>query len=298
LFHKYTGIGGENKTIIAAIQGELTRNISKVLADLQDEIHFAFDREIGASCLEWTEIPVYAKVLQVVALVSGRTFVGIPLSRDKEWTDATINFTIDMGSAIKALHKYNPLVRTFLSHFLPQVRRLLAYRKFAGRKLKPQVDAILEARSSMASSGWRREKISADDEEAVAKGSNSGNFNMIHWILNHVPDISSADAVMLGKSQMLIAFAAIHTTSMALSHAIFDLAAYPECIPELRAEVEAVIREEGYADGNLRKMGIQKLKKLDSFIKESQRMNPLGMSTCLFLFLFPPFLCHLSFIFF
>jgi gliotoxin biosynthesis cytochrome P450 monooxygenase len=266
---RYTGLGIPNTETIEAIKVDLTRNIAKVLSDIQDEIVYACDREIG-ECPAWTEVPVYDKVLQLVALLSGRTFVGLPLSRDKEWTDATINFTSDTLRAVKAIEKYHPLIRPLISHLLPEVKGLRAYREFAGEKLKPQVDAILIRRLEKEN-GHMPEDLLDDD---VVKG----DFNMIHWTLNHLKDINSADAILLGQLQMLIAFAAIHTTSMALSHAIFDLAAHPQYIAELQEEIEKVIADENYPDKMLRKTSMPKLRKLDSFIKESQRVSPLGMS--------------------
>jgi cytochrome P450 len=266
---RYTGLGIPNIETTEAIKIDLTRNISKVLSDLQDEMVYACDREIG-ECPKWTEVPVYDKALQLVALISGRTFVGLPLSRDKEWTDATINFTSDTLRAVRAIEKYHPLVRPLISRLLPEMKGLRAYREFAGEKLKPQVDAILTCRSKEAN-GHVPEDLPDDD---VVKS----DFNMIHWTLNHLKDMNSADAISLGQSQMLIAFAAIHTTSMALSHAIFDLAAHPQYITELREEIEMAIADENYPDKMLRKTSMPKLRKLDSFIKESQRVSPLGMS--------------------
>lgn len=73
--------------------------------------------------------------------------------------------------------------------------------------------------------------------------------------------------------------AAIHTTSMAATAAIYDLAAYPENIQPLRDEIEQVIAEDGQdVDGDgflrLKKSSMPKLWKLDSFLKESQRFTP------------------------
>ncbi|KAG6847451.1 hypothetical protein H0H93_008037 [Arthromyces matolae] len=67
-------------------------------------------------------------------------------------------------------------------------------------------------------------------------------------------------------------FAAIHTTSMAFTQILFDLAANPSFVPALRQEVETVIREEGFS-----KVSFHKMVKLDSFIKESQRLGGPGV---------------------
>jgi len=77
------------------------------------------------------------------------------------------------------------------------------------------------------------------------------------------------------QNQLLLAVASIHTTSSTTIHCIYDLAAHPEYIPELRAEVREVLDECG---GTFTKEGLGKLHKLDSFMKESQRFNSPDLS--------------------
>lgn len=76
---------------------------------------------------------------------------------------------------------------------------------------------------------------------------------------------------------------------MATTQVIFDLASRREYIKPLRDEIQQVIDEDGQdTDGEgflkLKKASLTKLKKLDSFLKESQRMSPPGVSTFPFLF--------------
>ena len=82
-----------------------------------------------------------------------------------------------------------------------------------------------------------------------------------------------------------MSMAAIHTTSMATTAAIYDLAAYPEYIAPLREEIQKVLDEDGHDiddDGFLRlkKSSMPKLWKLDSFLKESQRLTPPALGKC------------------
>ena len=89
----YTGLGQKNPAGIGAIRNELTTNINSTLAVLQDEIEYGVQEEFG-NFKEWSPIAVYGKLLRVVALASGRIFVGLPLSRDEDWIDITINYTV------------------------------------------------------------------------------------------------------------------------------------------------------------------------------------------------------------
>ena len=52
-----------------------------------------------------------------------------------------------------------------------------------------------------------------------------------------------------------------------MTNAVYDLDAYPQYSEALREEVEAVISTEGWT-----KAAMGKMWKLDSFLKESQRM--------------------------
>lgn len=63
--------------------------------------------------------------------------------------------------------------------------------------------------------------------------------------------------------------------SQALTHALYDLAIHPEYMKEMRDEIEAIIAEDGWT-----KPAMQRMRKVDSFLKESQRLNSLsiGMS--------------------
>jgi Cytochrome P450 len=54
---------------------------------------------------------------------------------------------------------------------------------------------------------------------------------------------------------------------------LYRLMANPEYIEPLRQEVESVVAEEGWT-----KNGVDKMSKIDSFIRESQRVD--GLFTC------------------
>ena len=81
---------------------------------------------------------------------------------------------------------------------------------------------------------------------------------------------SDARPEKLAGRTLILTLAASHTTSMAACQALFQMCQYPEYISELREEVKRVV-EDG---GGWRKTTLTKLWKLDSFVKESQRLHP------------------------
>lgn len=68
----------------------------------------------------------------------------------------------------------------------------------------------------------------------------------------------------------------VHDSSShkSLTHALYDIATYPEYLHPLREEIEEVVASEGWT-----KNGLNKMRKLDSFLKESHRWNGLTFRT-------------------
>lgn len=73
-------------------------------------------------------------------------------------------------------------------------------------------------------------------------------------------------------AQVSISVAAIHTTSDLLSKMICVLATHPEILASLRAEVAEVLGREGW-----KKTSLYGLKMMDSCIRETQRLMPIGI---------------------
>ena len=60
------------------------------------------------------------------------------------------------------------------------------------------------------------------------------------------------------------------------AYALYRLAAYPEYAKPLREEVEQIVQEEGWTKNSMGKM-----RKVDSYLKECQRLDGLGSRTYL-----------------
>ncbi len=257
--------------IVNAIKIDLTRSVKKILQDLQDEAEYSFNKEIGV-LPTWTALPVYMTFINIVAACSGRAFVGLPLYRDKEWRDATINFTYDTLGSVHAMKKYNKALWPFVARFLPELRKLKSYGEFSARKLDPQIHTIIR-RYKEKKMGLRSDEANAD-MEAIKH-----NYNLVHWTIGQHEHPELADAAEVGHMQMTAAFAALSPIGMSISYAIFDLASRPEVADELRKEIDSVIAEENPENGWLQKSSLPKLRKLDCFMKESQRLNPPFITT-------------------
>ncbi|KAF8125967.1 cytochrome P450 [Boletus edulis] len=73
---------------------------------------------------------------------------------------------------------------------------------------------------------------------------------------------------IIASRVLAINFAAIHTSSNSFTQVLYNLAANPQYVQDLRDEVEPIIKEEGWS-----KVSVAKMYKIDSFMKETNAMK-------------------------
>ncbi|KAL1865336.1 hypothetical protein Daus18300_007226 [Diaporthe australafricana] len=163
--------------------------------------------------------------------------------------------------------------------FLPKPFKILAaplatlpnrkYEKAFVRLVRPGIEKRLK----------EHEQRMASNPEKTALDPEPNDF--LQWTINHA--MKSGDphfykVETLAGLQLLLNFASIHTSTFAITHAILDLASSKqEYIDELRKEITTVLAAHG---GTWSKQALSKMDKLDSTMRESQRLNmpsPIGV---------------------
>lgn len=241
--------------------------IAKLAPELDDEMRHIIQADMPSAkgkqvsemanivangAAEWTAIAVHPKMLRIIAQLSGRIFVGPQVNRNEEWIKQAIGFTMDVfqGSVmIKSLH---PAFRPIAQYFLPQVRRIHEHHTKAYRLLAPIF----------------RSRARAEDKPGYQRPDDA-----IEWLKERsAKDNLDKDFQVHASGMLQLSMASMHTSAHAVTQPIFDLAARPEYLDPLREEVLRVFHEEG---GKFTKRGVMNMRKLDSFMKESLRLNPL-----------------------
>ncbi|KAM6503673.1 Cytochrome P450 [Amanita muscaria] len=234
---------------VEIVKGPLTRNIGAKFADVQDEIIAAFDDLVPIQGDEWTEVTAFNTVMDIVCRASNRMLVGLPLCRDPDWIDLTKQFTMDVIMSAMVLSIFPTGLKPFIAPLLTRVPRAL---RRGIKHLEPLIGERLELKT-MHGKDWSEMPVG------------------IYALLLRPRDTKALVRAILG-----INFAAIHTTTMSFTFVLYELATRPEYIQPLREEVEAVMKEEGWSKGSVRKLW-----KVDSFIKECLRVsnvNPVTMN--------------------
>jgi cytochrome P450 len=248
---EYTYMGTKSPEFDEAMRYDLTRNTPTVLSSFVAEVQYAIEDSFGRPD-DWVAFQPRACMSKIASLMSGRAFVGLPLSRDETWVQATVTYTQDVTRAWLVLRTIPWVIKPLVAPFLPQVRSLKNQRRMTEDRLKPLLD----------------------QPDVKGSGGVPGG-DMLRWFRQRYP--KGPTPRQLARDQLLATFASIYNLSNALSYLLFDLASYPEYIEPLRNELQEVLRGE-----KINKENIQKLKKLDSFIRESQRLSPpsLGKAPC------------------
>ncbi|KZT72304.1 cytochrome P450 [Daedalea quercina L-15889] len=233
---------------VPVIRGPLTKNLAVLFDDVVDEINSAFADTIGSKLHgdEWTEVNVLMTMAVVISRASNRVFVGLPLCRNDDYLRIVRQFTFDVAKARVLLSWFPKLLKPVVGTLIPWARR-------ATRNASVYLRPIIED---------RQRKL----RETGGQWSDKPN-DLLMWVMDEAsrqgePTEVITDAVMVSN------FAAIHTSSNSITQALYHLAASSEYAEMLREEVENVVMEHGWS-----KVAMGKMWKLDSFLRESQRVN-------------------------
>lgn len=180
--------------------------------------------------------------------------MGDSICRDKDWQNISVRYAIDAFEAARVLRLWPAILRPMVHWFLPCMQKL--------RKHISVATAIIQRDIN------RRDMIR---DGKLPAGPPKMHEDALDWL----PEIARGRPLNLTLSQIGLSLASIHTTSNFLLNAMYDLTMYSEYLSILRDEIKAVMEE----DEILTKSSLMKLKKMDSFLKESQRVNPISLCT-------------------
>ena len=124
---------------------------------------------------------------RIVTLLSGRVFVGRPLSREEEWIDINISYTLFCVQARAAIEAYPSWMRDIVAPYLKEVKGLWHFKRRGAMLLKPMIDEMLAKEGS---------------EKLFREGESDEQGTMMSWILSRTPFERRSDAMLMGESQI------------------------------------------------------------------------------------------------
>ena len=179
---------------------------------------------------------------------------GPEVSRNEDWIVLQLDFAKEFVAAASQLLQYPIPLRPLITPFLASVRQTWKYQATMVSFLK---DYKLKT-------------------EAAVKGGAPTPNTLAQWLAEEHNDGDKQASVQHQANLMLITgLDCIYTVSQLCTQTLYDLAARPEYIQPLREEILSL-----WPRGQLLPQGntFRSMVKLESFLRESQRIHPVSLS--------------------
>lgn len=185
-----------------------------------------------------------------------RVFVGEPLCRDEAWLEAAITFTGHIFETVALLRAFPGFLHPIVSRLLPSYWRLTRQLEFVKKEiLIPVINR-------------RRDAERRDDPDYEKPD------DFLQWMMDLAETESDADPGNLAHRCLgILSMAVVHSSAGTAVQVLYDLITMPEYLEPLRAELVEVLP---HGWDSLSQTSLMEMKRLDSFMKESQRFNPPG----------------------
>ncbi|KAI0045053.1 cytochrome P450 [Auriscalpium vulgare] len=245
----------DNNYHTRVIQGQLTRHIAATLDELREEVVMAIDRAIPSGDDGWIRVSGVRKLMSgIIARTSNRRFVGVPLCRNEGYHQVNVDFAAAFGENGKRLNNFPGFLRPLVASMYPRTDAHI-------RSQMKIIQPLVEER-------WRNRKEFGDNW-------NGKPDNLLMWLMDEAR-VEGVEPTLwdLARRVCIANFVSILTTAVSCTHALYELADHRDYVEPLRQEIEAAVAEDGWT-----KRALQKMRKLDSFLRESQRMHGIHVLT-------------------
>ncbi|KAK4184334.1 cytochrome P450 [Podospora australis] len=235
----------------------LTNQIGNLVPDVADETQYAFDQLWGSST-GWKEVGVYDTLRRIIGSVTNRVFVGLPLCRNPDYLELGMAYAQDVPVASQLLRLLSPVIRPLAAYFItiPAKRHSKAFNQLIFPEIQARLDEY-DARQQ-------------DPEKKSIKAKN----DFLQWTVQQAKEMGDPyhwKLETLAGRIILLNFAAIHTSSFAITSALLEMAHADKAdVNALRKEIEDVLAEHG---GEWDKRALAQMTLLDSWMRESMRLN-------------------------
>ncbi|KAK1508781.1 hypothetical protein CABS01_08011 [Colletotrichum abscissum] len=246
---KYTKVGNLDEKQIAIVNKKLNPSLPQYVPVLIGLIRSHWP-------LETYGVPTVVKpwphVMRQVSRVSARLFHSAESADNDQWLD------------IASEHVHSAVVWTENLKKWPAALRPFVHRFVKGRGIMMQ--RFGEGKALVAKTLQRRRLLGGKPLSSPPA--------LLDYLADTIvgPDDVEAHTV----AQINLCVAAIQSMAATVTQCLMDLATYPEYISELRDEIEMVLAR---GNGVLSKQSLTDMMKLDSVIKETQRLNPPDLAS-------------------
>ncbi|KAF4122578.1 cytochrome P450 monooxygenase [Geosmithia morbida] len=262
----YTGVYSGSDMYNDVIHRRLTPNIPRMIPEVIDELHHAFNQDLPPCDGTWARVQPHKMFLGLVSRTGSRVFVSRPICRDPEFLETTVSLTTN-AFTIAAIMDYVPSVlQPLVSSRLRVVKQLRAQLDYINDILGSEVER--RRRTAAAAAAAATTTMTTTTE----KGPDHNDF--LEWASERAVLPEDQDSESLARlTTAILSMAVVHTSAMAATHLIYDLVERPDVLERLIEEQETLLPG-GWSE--ITQEIMQDMRLLDSVLKESQRFNPVS----------------------
>ncbi|OTA98873.1 hypothetical protein M426DRAFT_28032 [Hypoxylon sp. CI-4A] len=251
------------------IQHQLTKKINTFADDIVEEANLCLGEIWGKDVEEWREVNVYDTMLALIARLSTRVFMGLPLCRDPGFLNASSGFIRKVAITAAAISLLPRFLKPLAGPILTLYDRLQYYR--CSKFIMP----IIHDRLKLLKYPEPEEKCETPND-------------YIQWAIDHalakpVVNPMELDPHVIAIRFSILAFAAIQSSVITLTNTLFDLAASPNSLTSQVVMRDEVLREttpvpaldlkSAQDTGVWSKASLSRMSHIDSALRESLRLN-------------------------
>jgi len=202
---------------------------------------------------------------RISARVAADAIVGPAFSNNPTWLDISFNYTENLFRTIVVLRMVPTWMQGLIYPLLPSYWECQKHLKAAKQLLGPKIQELIHKNNTGA---WEPQDDSADD------------LNILSW-LSSMAKGRDRDPDVISHVLVLVALASVHTTLLRMVNVLYDVTAAGSSLhDELLDEITTVQADGGWSHTDTNTIPYDHLHRLDSVMRESQRISPpttLGM---------------------
>ncbi|EXU99694.1 cytochrome P450 [Metarhizium robertsii] len=243
--------GSDGAPLQMALRGRLAGHLPVLVPEIRSDLSTFFDQRFQSfpTVLGAKQGAIFPLILGAVARSNAHAFFGPELSRDATFLAAGIKMIEHTLIIAEILRMVPGIVSDPLGKFLSS-------RLDSGSVMTDALVAVVSERFRDAELRKLRHDIPEKND-------------CIQWIMDHAPRHKPWGVMRVVHELIAVWFGSVHIASTTACAAIYDLCDRPEYVDILREEIE----QTGWEAFD--KAGGQILPLMDSFLKESARLNPI-----------------------
>nr|UGT01491.1 P450 monooxygenase [Claviceps purpurea] len=249
---KVTQILVDSELHTHVIQRRLTPRLPNIIPVMMDELDHAFGQQnVGSG---WIPVNPYEMVLRLSTRAAARLFVSEPICRDQDFLNSSASYSRNIFDTISTSRSLGHVITPYLGRWIPSIQAAQQQFQRIQKMLCSEVDR-------------RREN---------PEGSTRDDF--LQWCMELARTEDEAHAASVAHRTLgILSMAVVHTTAMASTHILFDLISDEDLKEKLREEQNQILKQ-GWKNITQQEAMLS-MRKLDSLMRESQRINPVGEFT-------------------